>query len=181
MPFRGDFVTKNINDTWAMLREPVIHDSNWFKNAFVQAFFPGAITFETLIGFVTDFASVPRLPIIYMFLGGRGKRPATNHDDGYARGEEPKRVVDLRFYEGLIDTFVYDAVKEYLKKKGFEAFLVFWKIPWRFLLATLMWCPGVVVFGWGTWLKYKYRRAKGLPLRPEAPECFDDRWEARVF
>lgn len=170
MPYRGDFVTKNINDTWAMLKEPVIFDSDWFGD-----------TFETPAGFVTDFASIPRIPILYDWLGGRGKRAATNHDDGYARQEEPKRRVDLRFFEGLLDTFVHDALKEYSKSSGWRSWVSFWKIVWRFLIALAMWCPGVVIFAWPTWLKYKNRKAKGLPLRPEAPECYDDRWEDRVF
>jgi hypothetical protein len=31
-------------------------------------------------GFLTDFASVPRLPLAYLTMGGRGKRAAVIHD-----------------------------------------------------------------------------------------------------
>jgi hypothetical protein len=169
MPFRGEFITKNIDDTWAMLKEPVIFDSDWFGD-----------TFESKTGFITDFSSVPRVPIVYEFFGGKGKRAATNHDDGYLRGEEPKRRVDLRFLEGLIDTFVKDAVKEYARSSGWAAYRVFWKIVWRFFLSAGMWL-GVVVGGWPTWWKYSKRRAAGLPLRPEAPDVEDYRWEDYIF
>jgi uncharacterized membrane protein len=180
MPFEGEFITKILDDKWAMLKEPVIFKSSLFGD-----------TFKSKTGFITDFASVPRVPILYMFLGGRGKRSAANHDDGYLRQEESKRRVDFRFYEGLLATFVYDAVKAYvnsdentkscIKNKQLRAILAFWLIIWRFVIATLMWCPGVVIFAWPTWLKYKYRKAKGLPMRPEAPDVEDYRWEDYVF
>lgn len=37
-------------------------------------------------GFVTDFASVPRLPFIYWFTGGKAAAPATLHDWIYRDG-----------------------------------------------------------------------------------------------
>jgi hypothetical protein len=170
MPFEGAFVTQIIDDKWAMLKEPVIFKSPLFDDEFTSE-----------IGFITDFASVPRVPVLYMFLGGRGKRAATNHDDGYLRQEESKRRVDFRFFEGLLATFVYDAVKAYVKSSGWRAYPAFWLIVWRFTIALLMWCPGVVIFAWPTWLKYKYRKEKGLPLRPEAPDVKDYRWEDYVY
>jgi hypothetical protein len=63
MPFEGAFVTQIIDDKWAMLKEPVIFKSPLFDDEFTSE-----------IGFITDFASVPRVPVLYMFLGGRGKR-----------------------------------------------------------------------------------------------------------
>jgi hypothetical protein len=169
MPFKSDFVTKNINDTWAMLKEDLVFCSSWMKK-----------TFTVKAGFVTDYASVPRLPIIYMLCGGRGKRAATMHDDGYAKQEIPKRCVDLLFFEGMIDTFVQDAILSYSESSGLGSFFAFWKIVWRFFLAFIMYV-GVVFGGWSTWLTYTHRKKVGLPLRPEAPECHDDRWEDRVF
>jgi hypothetical protein len=180
MPFEGEFITKILDDKWAMLKEPVIFKSSLFGD-----------TFESKAGFITDFASVPRVPILYMLLGGRGKRAAANHDDGYVRQEESKRRVDFRFFEGLLASFVDDAIKAYvnsdydtkskIKNKQLRAFFYFWRIVGRFLIALLMWCPGVVIFAWPTWLKYKYRKAHGLPMRPEAPEVDDYRWEDYIF
>ena len=40
------------------------------------------------MGFVTDFASVPRLPIIYWFTGGKANAPAVLHDWFYRTGTE---------------------------------------------------------------------------------------------
>jgi hypothetical protein len=170
MPFREPFLTRNINDTWAMLTEDLVFDSDWFDATFIAKH-----------GFVTDFSSVPRLPIIYWWCGGRGKRAATIHDDQYSKQEIPKRRCDLLFFEGMIDTFVRDAIKEFCKENViWKQYLLFVKISWRYFLALLMYL-GVVFGGWGTWLRYKYRKKKGLPLRPEAPTVLDDRWEDRVF
>jgi hypothetical protein len=170
MPFKGDFITKNINDTWAMLTEDLHFYSDWYDEDYTVGH-----------GFVTDFASVPRLPLIYMWCGGRGKRAATVHDDGYSKQAMKKRKVDLLFLEGMIDTFVHDAVTEFVKEENsFKQYLCFFKIVWRYFLAIFMYV-GVVFGGWGTWLRYKSRRKKGLPLRPDAPQACDDRWEDRVF
>lgn len=41
-------------------------------------------------GFVTDLASVPRLPIVYMMWGDRAHRPAVLHDYLYRKDSNPK-------------------------------------------------------------------------------------------
>ena len=43
---------------------------------------------EIPAGFVTDFASVPRLPFIYWFTGGKADAPAVLHDYFYRTGTE---------------------------------------------------------------------------------------------
>lgn len=63
-------------------------------------------------GFVTDFASVPRLPFIFWFTGGTAEAPAVLHDWLYRTGAESvtrsqadavlKEAMDSReFYWGL--------------------------------------------------------------------------------
>lgn len=42
-------------------------------------------------GFVTDFASVPRLPLVYMFLGNLGNSAATLHDFLYTYPHIPNK------------------------------------------------------------------------------------------
>lgn len=37
-------------------------------------------------GFVTDYASVPRLPLVYLVVGGKGQRAAVVHDWLYSGG-----------------------------------------------------------------------------------------------
>jgi hypothetical protein len=62
--------------------------------------------------FVTDLASVPRLPIIWLATGGRGPRSAVVHDYPYQTGywlleaggqlEVEKPVVDEVYHESLL-------------------------------------------------------------------------------
>ena len=52
-------------------------------------------------GFVTDFASVPRLPLIFFLFGGIGEISATVHDWLYYTGEFPREVCDKIFRELL--------------------------------------------------------------------------------
>jgi hypothetical protein len=53
-------------------------------------------------GFVTDFASVPRLPITYMLFANIGHRGAVVHDYLYSTGEVPREYADLIFKELLL-------------------------------------------------------------------------------
>lgn len=45
-------------------------------------------------GFVTDFASVPRIPLAFFLFGGIGDRAATVHDWLYSTGEVPRQKAD---------------------------------------------------------------------------------------
>lgn len=74
-------------------------------------------------GFVTDFASVPRIPIIFDLVGGYGHAAATLHDYLYKNGYLPRKDCDNVFYHALRSTGIAN---------------------WR---ARLMWL-GVRAFGW---------------------------------
>jgi hypothetical protein len=52
-------------------------------------------------GFLTDLASVPRLPIVYVAIGSTGHRAAVLHDYIYSIGLYARKHCDLVFYEGL--------------------------------------------------------------------------------
>ena len=52
--------------------------------------------------FVTDFASVPRLPLVYWLFGGVGDWAAAVHDYLYTTGEYPRDICDKIFREILI-------------------------------------------------------------------------------
>lgn len=57
-------------------------------------------------GFVTDFDSVPRIPIAYLFTNGRAKASAVVHDFLYKTGKlNGKRITrkqaDLIFYDAM--------------------------------------------------------------------------------
>lgn len=52
--------------------------------------------------FKTDFASVPRLPLAYLVVGGKGKRAAVVHDWLYSGGQKvDRKTADQVFAEAL--------------------------------------------------------------------------------
>lgn len=63
-------------------------------------------------GFVTDFASVPRLPLVYTVAGNIGHRAAVVHDWLYHNGIGTKSEADDIFCEALGVSNVDDFVKE---------------------------------------------------------------------
>lgn len=54
------------------------------------------------IGFVTDFASVPRAPFTYWLFGGVGDEAAVIHDWLYDGGTVPRKVADAVYREALL-------------------------------------------------------------------------------
>jgi hypothetical protein len=59
-------------------------------------------------GFLTDFASVPRLPIVYLAYGNKAHLPAIPHDLLYREGgtESDREFADLVFLNGMLGTVV---------------------------------------------------------------------------
>jgi hypothetical protein len=55
-------------------------------------------------GFVTDFASIPRLPIVYLAVGGRGDRAAVAHDWLYSSQAVDRATADAILREALLAT-----------------------------------------------------------------------------
>lgn len=95
------------------------------------------------VGFVTDFASVPRAPFIYWFTGGTAEAPAVLHDWLYRTGAESvtREQADAVFYEAINS-------REY-----------YWKIR-----AWSMWA-GVRIGGYWS---YQSRDARPLELQPQS-------------
>jgi len=54
----------------------------------------GFATITAPIGFTTDYASVPRVPIIYLAYGSRAHKSATLHDYLYRIGADPHLTRD---------------------------------------------------------------------------------------
>lgn len=50
-------------------------------------------------GFKTDFASTPRLPVIYLLAGNVGAKAAVVHDYLYSCGQFPRKMADDIFRE----------------------------------------------------------------------------------
>lgn len=61
-------------------------------------------------GYKTDFASVPRLPLIYMSYANKAHLPALGHDFLYSEGgtEADREYADHVFLQGMLDTLVPD-------------------------------------------------------------------------
>lgn len=57
-------------------------------------------------GFITDFASVPRLPIVYLAVGNRGRKAAVLHDWLYYTKRFSRKTADLYFYHALRESGV---------------------------------------------------------------------------
>lgn len=65
-----------------------------------SAVFPSLVVVPA--GFVTDFASVPRLPIVYWRYGGRARKAAVVHDFLYQTHLPPTRsMADAVFAEAM--------------------------------------------------------------------------------
>lgn len=58
-------------------------------------------TVEVPAGFETDFASVPRMPLAYLYAGGKAPMSAVIHDYLYVTKKVSKEVADNVFYELL--------------------------------------------------------------------------------
>ncbi len=52
-------------------------------------------------GFLTDLASVPRLPGMYLFFGGRARKPAVIHDWLYSTHRGEREVADAVFFRAM--------------------------------------------------------------------------------
>jgi hypothetical protein len=74
-----------------------------------HSIFAGVLTVPA--GFVTDFASVPRIPIIFDVLGDKGQAAATLHDWLYAKPHplETRERADEVLKEALIAQGMDDA------------------------------------------------------------------------
>lgn len=69
-------------------------------------------------GSITDFASVPRVPIIYWFFGGRAHHESAIHDYLYSTGKVNKVLADKVFLEAM----------ECRKKNRFIRYPMYWGV-----------------------------------------------------
>lgn len=97
--------------------------------------------------FITDLASVPRIPFVYMLAGGRARGPAVVHDWLYQHPDWEDRA--------LADAILREAMAVDHPELGFE--------PEPAWVRGLIWA-GVRVGGWVAWRGY---RTRGIRLNPE--------------
>jgi hypothetical protein len=96
--------------------------------------------------FVTDLASVPRVPFAYMLTGAKAPGPATLHDFGYQNPDEEDR--------NIWDSIFLESMEVHQPELGFEA------ESW--LIRRLMY-RGVRIGGWVAWNNH---RERGEDLNP---------------
>lgn len=58
---------------------------------------------EVPVGFVTDFASVPRIPFVFDLCGDRGNLASTVHDYLYSVRKYPRKQCDQVFRVALVE------------------------------------------------------------------------------
>lgn len=75
---------------WTIL-QPLIYSSDVAKRVFVVP-----------EGEVTDFSSVPRMPLAFMLTGDTGHSAAAVHDRLYRTGEVSREMADKVFREALL-------------------------------------------------------------------------------
>jgi hypothetical protein len=75
---------------WTVL-QPLIYDSDVACKVFIVP-----------EGFVTDFASVPRLPLAFLLTGDSAHEAAVVHDFLYSRGVVDRQTADAVFKEAAI-------------------------------------------------------------------------------
>ena len=115
------FITRlaatNINPDFAggrglwELTEPLVYDSD-----------RAAMTITVPAGFRTDFASVLRLPVIYLLFGDKAHAPATVHDYLYHSGIVPRAVADDVFYEAMRVSTKLSGVERWMMWAAVRAF-----------------------------------------------------------
>lgn len=89
--FLNPLIVKEISDSiFAVSEHPFRYESDIVKR-----------TFTVPVGFYTDFASVPRLGILYAALGDTAHEPAVIHDWLYYTAAVPRDAADAVLLEAM--------------------------------------------------------------------------------
>lgn len=120
-----------IDDTRFVLTKPLIYQSDILaKETSIKE---GIL--NVVVGFTSDFASVPRVPVIYFAFGDRAHHESVLHDALYKTGTVSRKMADAVFLEAM-------------KARG--------KKWW---IRTGMWL-GVRLGGYGAWKRHRNRDIK---------------------
>lgn len=81
----------------------VIPDDKWFVLAPFEALIENGDTVRVIVpaGFITDLASVPRFPGMYLLFGGKARKAAVLHDYLYRESGNGRAWCDAVFYEAM--------------------------------------------------------------------------------
>lgn len=98
MPYRSDLYVEMLEQQsragrqlWRLTEDLIYHSPRLNRDIVTRK------------GFITDFASVPRLPLAYWLTGDVAHRPPVTHDDCYETGHVSKAIADLVFYDALLE------------------------------------------------------------------------------
>lgn len=105
-------------------------------------------------GFITDFASVPRMPIIYLLFGGCGDKEAVLHDWLYTAPHDTGfcKVVDRPTADKVLRGARYSAERIDLSEYEQVTLGNLLHNTWAFIGAWCFWAA-VRVRGWKNWEK----------------------------
>ena len=75
-------------------------------------------------GYITDFASVPRLPFIYLAYANKAHLAALVHDHLYSEGgtEADREYADAVFLQGMLDTLVPEESNSLTEEDAYAMF-----------------------------------------------------------
>jgi len=88
--FKTDLLVRHLNSKDRVVLSPFEFESDRVGT-----------TITVPAGFVTDFGSVPRLPVVYLTAGGIGDEAATIHDYLYQTHLVKRRIADKIFLDAL--------------------------------------------------------------------------------
>lgn len=103
--FRTELRLQLVDDLYFMLLQPFVVE----------------LDDQTLIvppDFLTDFDSVPKVPLLYLLFSGQGKKAAVMHDFLYSAGAPRefkllgRRWADRAYWRGMIDSGVESGIAE---------------------------------------------------------------------
>lgn len=140
--YHTKLVTKNIGGGFHELVEPFVYESRTV----------GFVVVPT--GFRTNFASVPRLPLIYLLFGGIGDEEAVIHDWLYTPPHQTHTHCGITVSRSTADSVFRGAryAVAYRPLSEYES-VNLWNIAnniWAYFGAWCMWA-GVRLFGWRHW------------------------------
>lgn len=114
--FLGDLIVREIDDGHWKLFYNLSYRCDLLKT-----------TITVPAGFVTDFASIPRIPLAYWLLGGTANEAAVIHDFLYRKQFTTRKQADQVLLEAMVATDI---------------------IPWRRAMIYF----GVRIGGWYVWM-----------------------------
>lgn len=125
---------------YTTLRIAKVDDKRWQLEAPLVYFSDSLLrAFHVPTGFITDFASVPRLPLAYLLAGGKANAAAVIHDWLYSTHKVDRKTADAVFREAIV-------------AEGYSRFT-----------AWLMW-SGVRLGGWAAWDKPNLKQPDHIDL-----------------